>query len=65
MLAGTIRTVKANWFNSAGPNTTEQTAMKNALRKGGQADLNVYTVGFVVGHFFKRQRSYLLIPFNL
>ncbi|KAJ7657624.1 metalloprotease [Mycena polygramma] len=48
-LGGTTRTVNANWFNTAGPDSSAQTAMKNALRTGGVADLNVYTVGFVSG----------------
>ncbi|KAJ7109574.1 metalloprotease [Mycena crocata] len=49
VLANTTRTVNANWFNLAGPsgsNVAQQTAMKNALRQGGAADLNVYSVGF-------------------
>ncbi|KAJ7692459.1 hypothetical protein B0H17DRAFT_541189 [Mycena rosella] len=49
VLAGTTRTVNAAWFNTAGPDTSVQTSMKNSLRTGGVADLNVYTVGFVSG----------------
>ncbi|KAJ7890058.1 metalloprotease [Mycena olivaceomarginata] len=49
VLGGTTRTVNAAWFNTAGPSTSVQTAMKTALRTGGVADLNVYTVGFVSG----------------
>ncbi|CAE7111941.1 unnamed protein product [Rhizoctonia solani] len=48
-LVGTDRTTNANWFNSAGPSTSYQTAMKSALRKGNAAALNVYTVGFKSG----------------
>ena len=48
VLAGTTRTVNADWFNRAGPNTTQQTAMKAGLRQGGAGDFNVYTVGFVL-----------------
>lgn len=48
-LAGTTRTVNADWFNNAGPSTTQQTTMKNQLRTGAAKDLNVYTVGFVSG----------------
>jgi hypothetical protein len=48
-LAGTDRTVNADWFNAAGPDTTQQTDMKQALRKGEAADLNVYSVAFASG----------------
>lgn len=51
VLAGTTRTVNANWFNLAGPSSSYQTAMKTALRQGGKADLNVYTVGYVTMSF--------------
>ncbi|KAJ6538264.1 metalloprotease [Mycena vulgaris] len=47
-LAGTTRTVNADWFNNAGPSTSQQTAMK-ASRQGGKGDLNVYSVGFTSG----------------
>jgi hypothetical protein len=47
VLAGTTRTVNADWFNRAGPGSPQQNAMKAALRQGGASDLNVYTVGFV------------------
>ncbi|KAF8165055.1 metalloprotease [Crassisporium funariophilum] len=46
VLANTTRTVNSGWFTSAGPGTSQQTAMKNALRVGAAADLNIYTVGF-------------------
>ncbi|KAG8698004.1 hypothetical protein FRC09_007507 [Ceratobasidium sp. 395] len=49
VLAATDRTLNANWFNQAGPSSSLQTTMKNQLRKGGAADLNVYTVGFKSG----------------
>ncbi|KAF5363796.1 hypothetical protein D9756_000785 [Leucocoprinus leucothites] len=48
-LAGTTRTVNADWFNNAGPDGSEQTSMKRALRVGGADTLNVYTVGFTSG----------------
>ncbi|KAI0650158.1 Metalloprotease [Trametes meyenii] len=48
-LAGTTRTVNANWFNKVGPDSSLQTTMKNQLRTGGAAALNVYTVGFKSG----------------
>ncbi|KAJ6570048.1 metalloprotease [Mycena vulgaris] len=49
VLGGTTRTVNAAWFNGVGPDSSLQTTMKNSLRTGGVADLNVYTVGFVSG----------------
>ncbi|KAF8165056.1 hypothetical protein B0H34DRAFT_780044 [Crassisporium funariophilum] len=49
VLAGTTRTVNANWFNNVGPDVTLQTTMKNQLRTGAAKDLNVYTVGFTSG----------------
>ncbi|KAJ7137553.1 hypothetical protein C8R43DRAFT_1072218 [Mycena crocata] len=48
-LAGTTRTVNVDWFKNAGPSSSQQTAMKNALRQGGKGDLNVYSVGFTSG----------------
>ncbi|KAF9055031.1 metalloprotease [Hymenopellis radicata] len=48
-LANTTRTINSNWFNSVGPDSSLQTTMKNALRQGGAADLNVYSVGFTTG----------------
>ncbi|PFH48068.1 hypothetical protein AMATHDRAFT_76916 [Amanita thiersii Skay4041] len=47
--AGTTRTINSSWFNGVGPGTSSQTQMKSALRQGGRADLNVYTVGFNTG----------------
>ncbi|KAJ3305427.1 hypothetical protein HDV03_001521 [Kappamyces sp. JEL0829] len=49
VLAGTDRTTNSDWFNSAGPDSSQQTAMKKKLRKGGKADLNLYSVGFTTG----------------
>ncbi|KAF8757230.1 Pregnancy-associated plasma protein-A [Rhizoctonia solani] len=43
------RTTNATWFNYVAPNLPTNTAMKNSLRKGGAADLNIYTVGFKGG----------------
>jgi hypothetical protein len=48
-LAEITHTTNEGWFNNAGPDTDEQTAMKATLRKGGVADLNVYSVGFNSG----------------
>ncbi|KAF8897231.1 hypothetical protein BD779DRAFT_1607930 [Infundibulicybe gibba] len=48
-LGGTTRTVNSDWFNNAGPDTSQQTSMKNSLRQGDAKTLNVYTVGFTSG----------------
>ncbi|EIM85593.1 Metalloprotease [Stereum hirsutum FP-91666 SS1] len=48
-LAATTRTVNSDWFNNAGPDSSQQTAMKTSLRTGGSADLNLYSVGFTAG----------------
>ncbi|KAI8804181.1 metalloprotease [Cladochytrium replicatum] len=45
-LANITRTINANWYNSADPNTNIQNQMKEALRQGTEATLNVYTVAF-------------------
>ena len=47
VLANTTRTVNADWFDSVGPDSSQQTHMKATLRQGGVNDLNVYSVGFV------------------
>jgi len=49
ILANTTRTVKPGWFNKAAPGTKQQKKMKEQLRQGGAADLNVYSVGFNSG----------------
>ncbi|KAG5644582.1 hypothetical protein DXG03_008156 [Asterophora parasitica] len=46
VLANTTRTINSDWFVNVGPSKTVQTTMKNTLRQGGAADLNVYSVGF-------------------
>lgn len=48
-LAATTRTVNSDWFNNAGPDTSQQDAMKKALRTGGATALNLYSVGFTSG----------------
>ncbi|KAH7343579.1 metalloprotease [Rhizoctonia solani] len=48
-LAETDRTTNKDWFDQAGPDSPQQTAMKSALRKGGSEDLNIYSVGFTSG----------------
>ncbi|KAK0242976.1 metalloprotease [Armillaria nabsnona] len=49
VLAGTDYTINSDWFSNVGPDSSQQTAMKAALRVGGENDLNVYTVGFTSG----------------
>lgn len=49
VLAGTTRTTNSGWFTSAAPSTSQQTAMKNALRQGDAKTLNIYSVGFSSG----------------
>jgi hypothetical protein len=41
-LVATTRTTNASWY-TAGPNTSAETQMKNALRQGSADDLNVYS----------------------
>lgn len=48
VLANTTRTVNETWFKTVGPDTDVQTDMKNQLRQGDEAALNVYTVGYVM-----------------
>lgn len=43
-LVSTDTTINDSWY-TAGPGTTAQTQMKNALRIGGKGDLNLYTNG--------------------
>ena len=44
-LFATDRTINVEWFYNAVPGSQQQTAIKNALRQGGPADLNIYSVG--------------------
>jgi len=48
-LSKTTRTTNAAWFSGVGPDEQAQTDMKNQLREGDVATLNVYTVGFETG----------------
>ncbi|KAG8902561.1 hypothetical protein FRB99_004350 [Tulasnella sp. 403] len=48
-LKGTDYTTNANWFNTLGPQSSVNTAVKNQLRKGDKATLNIYSTGFVSG----------------
>lgn len=41
-LVATTRTTNSSWY-TAGPNSTAETQMKNALRQGSADDLNIYT----------------------
>ncbi|KAF8271758.1 metalloprotease [Lactarius quietus] len=45
-LVNVSRTVNDDWFKNAAPNTTQQDEMKQSLRQGGPATLNIYSVGF-------------------
>ncbi|KAH8999394.1 metalloprotease [Lactarius akahatsu] len=45
-LAGTTRTVNADWFNNVDDTSAQQDQMKSALRVGGASTLNLYSVGF-------------------
>lgn len=45
-LASTDTTVNSDWFNNVNQGTSQEKAMKSALRKGGSNALNVYTVSF-------------------
>ncbi|KAF4619258.1 hypothetical protein D9613_005392 [Agrocybe pediades] len=49
VLKNITRTTNSNWFKSVGPSTSLQTTMKNTLRVGGAATLNIYSVGFQSG----------------
>ncbi|OCB92033.1 Metalloprotease [Sanghuangporus baumii] len=51
VLANTTRTTNRDWFTNVGINqydqpTQQEIDMKRALRRGGAADLNVYSTGF-------------------
>lgn len=45
-LTSISRVQSPQWFNNISPSSTGEVAMKGLYRKGGRADLNVYTVGF-------------------
>lgn len=45
ILVDIIRTTNATLFEDIVPGSAEQNEMKQELRQGGAADLNVYTVG--------------------
>ncbi|CUA69747.1 Extracellular metalloprotease GLRG_06511 [Rhizoctonia solani] len=42
-------TINRDWFNKISDNSTEEHEAKSKLRKGGPADINVYTTGFRSG----------------
>ncbi|KAF9053797.1 zincin [Hymenopellis radicata] len=49
-LVNTEYVQNADWFSNAGPDSSQQTAMKRQLRQGGASTLNIYTVGFESGN---------------
>ncbi|TFK61066.1 hypothetical protein BDN72DRAFT_805281, partial [Pluteus cervinus] len=55
------RTINSAWFTNVAPGVQEQTDMKTALRVGGAADLNVYTVGFKAANGYLGYSTY---PFS-
>ncbi|KAL8292563.1 hypothetical protein RQP46_001175 [Phenoliferia psychrophenolica] len=63
LLAGADFTNNPDWFSNAAPGTDQQTAMKQQLRKGGAADLNLYSVGFETGSG-KGLLGYATFPYN-
>ncbi|KAG6848369.1 hypothetical protein H0H93_000801 [Arthromyces matolae] len=62
-LAGTDRTVNADWYNHADPGSLQQTEMKNALHKGRACDLNVYTAGSITSASGQSLLGYATFPF--
>ncbi|KAI0294702.1 metalloprotease, partial [Multifurca ochricompacta] len=53
--------VNVDWFENASPETSQQSEMKQALRRGGAGDLNIYTVGFTSG---ERLLGYATFPYD-
>ncbi|CAE6442297.1 unnamed protein product [Rhizoctonia solani] len=59
------RTTNENWFNKVMLGTTYQTVMKQTLRKGNAATLNIYTVGFVdVPYDYQGVTGYSTLPYS-
>ena len=46
-LASVTRSVNPDWFNNVAPGNQQEANMKQALRRGGPAALNVYSVGSI------------------
>ncbi|KAG6907686.1 hypothetical protein DXG01_007789 [Tephrocybe rancida] len=46
-LVNTTRIQSQEWFDSVGPESPQNTALKTVFRYGNESTLNVYTVGFV------------------
>lgn len=44
VLSKTTRTTNSDWFYNAFPGTSQESAMKSALRSGGAGTLNLYSV---------------------
>lgn len=66
VLASTSHTTNADWFNGVGPDESSQTDMKSSLRVGGAADLNVYTVGYVLhNHLNDLTQVFLFCKFQV
>ncbi|CAE6451954.1 unnamed protein product [Rhizoctonia solani] len=63
-LASTTRTTNMAWFNRAVVKSTYQTSMKQKLRRGNAAALNVYTVGFSdVPYDYQTLTGYSSLPY--
>lgn len=46
-LVNITRVISQEWFDSVGPDSADNTALKQVFRQGNESTLNVYTVGFV------------------
>ncbi|KDN49762.1 hypothetical protein RSAG8_01827, partial [Rhizoctonia solani AG-8 WAC10335] len=62
-LTSVDRTTNATWFKFVAPGLPTNTAMKKLLRKGGAADLNIYSAGFQGGPG-KGLLGYATMPFG-
>jgi len=62
-LTSVDRTTNETWFKFVAPGLPTNTAMKKQLRKGGAADVNIYSVGFQGGPG-KGLLGYATLPFG-